>query len=673
MSYQQQNYYPQNPPHFGLHGFGPHGGNFGFHPNQNNYQYNQPFPGRNNGHDFNQPHGGFPPRGNFQPQGFNQQQQPEPAHEHPLNFEERINEKCKICFQNIGENGGYKCKECPIVLCLNCAQKIFFENKNKQIHQHDLLLTDRNSWTCNVCKNSYGDNASFYCQQCDFDACDKCYLNQNIPKPPFPQPQPQSNQQPPFQQQQSYNQPSFRPPYPQPQFQPQPQTQSPYPMPQFQPQPQPQPPYPQPHFQPPPQPQPSYPRPQFPQNKSEQQYPPQQPVYPQQPNENQSQGGYQGENFAPQEQNYYQQGYQEEEEQPESEHEHPLNYEQTINEKCRICLQYIGEKAGYKCKDCPIVLCLNCSDRIFYGDKNKQIHQHELFLVDRNNWNCQICKKYKTENASFHCNQCNFECCDECFLKPQQGYQFQKEENLQQNYQQMHPEQTQNQEQDDYESFHDHPLNYEEKLNDNCKICTKNIGGKEGYKCKDCPIVLCLECLNRIFYGTKNKSLHNHELILKDRANWKCNICKKKNGNAAFYCTQCDFDACCDCFLGKSNQIKYQISEDYHPQTITKEESFHEHPLNYTDNLKGKCELCKNSINNKKGYKCNVCSLVLCLNCSNKIFTNEKNKSVHKDDLLLMSRKAWRCNVCKNHFKNIPSFYCQKCDFDACVDCYIKK
>ena len=648
MFYQQQNGYPQNQPKFGPHGFGPHGGNFGFQPNQNNYQPNQPFPGKNIHQGFNQPHGGFPPRGNFQPQqGFypqqNQQQEPEPAHEHPLNYEGRINEKCKICMQYIGENAGYKCKDCPIVLCLNCSQKIFYENKNKHLHQHDLLLTDRNSWTCNICKTSYGDNASFYCQKCDFDVCDKCYLNQNIPKqPPFPQP--------PFNPQQPYNQhnqsqPLFQPPYPEPQFQPQPS----FPKPQF---------------------------PQFSQNNTNQQYAPHQPAYAQQQNIDQSQGGYQNENFVPQEQNYYQQGYQEEELQPESDHEHPLNYEGRINEKCKLCLQYIGDNAGYKCKDCPIVLCLNCSDKIFYGNKNKQIHQHELFLKDRNNWNCQICKKYKTENASFQCNQCNFECCDECFMGPQQGIQFQNEPNMQQNYQQMQPEYTQNLQQENYDSFHEHPLNYEQRLNDNCKVCSIKIDGKEGYRCKECPLILCLECLNNIFYGTKNKSLHNHDLILQNRTNWKCNICKKKNGNASFYCKECDFDACCDCYLGKTKQgfqINYQISEDYHPETISIEETGHEHPLNYKDNLKEKCGLCLNSVKNKKGYKCKFCSLTLCLKCTNKIFKKEKNKSVHKDDLLLMSRKSWRCNLCKKQFKNIVSFYCKKCDFDSCVDCYIKK
>ena len=112
--------------------------------------------------------------------GFNQSQfqppEPEPAHEHPLNFEGTINEKCKICLLNIGDKGGYKCKDCPIILCLDCSQKIFYGIKKKQIHQHDLLLQDRNSWTCDICKTSYMDNASFHCEKCDFDACEQCYL-----------------------------------------------------------------------------------------------------------------------------------------------------------------------------------------------------------------------------------------------------------------------------------------------------------------------------------------------------------------------------------------------------------------------------------------------------------------------------------------------------------------
>jgi hypothetical protein len=663
MSYQQQNSYPHGQPYFGPHGFGPHG-NFGFQPNQNNYQYS----GNNNEQGFNQQQMGFPPHGNFYPPnmgnypqpGFNQPQfqqpEPEPAHEHPLNFEGTINDKCKICLLNIGDKGGYKCKDCPIILCLDCSQKIFYGNKKKQIHQHDLLLEDRNSWTCDICKTSYMDNASFHCEQCDFDACEKCYLENNQPQqfqPPQPYPQ-QNNQQP-------YPQPPFQPPQPYPQQ----NNQQPYPQPPFQP--------PQGQYQPN---QPAY--------AQEQGYQPQGGNYPQQDM-----------NYNPQEyyqnQEGYQQQYQEQEIPPESDHEHPLNYVEQLNDICKLCLKQINGNA-YKCNECPIVLCLNCSDKIFYGNKNKAIHQHELFLRDRHSWKCNICKKSKKDNAAFNCKQCDFDVCDDCFFQipqqGQQGYQMQQEAYAQQyqipqGNQQMQPAYAQSQEQDDYEAFHDHPLHYEERLNDKCKLCEQNIGGKEGYKCKDCPLILCLSCLNKIYYGAKKKSLHNHDLILQERSNWKCNICKQKKGNASFYCKECDFDACQDCYIENTNQGSYssnqiniqnqQYQQNQQEKPIGTDVSRHEHPLYYSEKLKEKCCLCLKNLNNEKGYKCKNCKFSLCFNCSNRIFNKPQNKLLHGHDLFLMMRKNWKCNKCRKQFKNQASFYCKKCVFDSCENCYLKK
>ena len=639
MSYQQQNSYPHGQPHFGPHGPGPHG-NFGFQPNQNNYQYS----GMNNEQGFNQQQMGFPPHGNFYPPnmgnypqpGFNQPQyqppEPEPAHEHPLNFEGTINEKCKICLLNIGDKGGYKCKDCPIILCMDCSQKIFYGIKKKQIHQHDLLLQDRNSWTCDICKTSYMDNASFHCEKCDFDACEKCYLENDQSQPQYqpPQPYPQQNNQP---------------PYPQPPFQP--------------------------------------PQGQYPQNQpayaQQQGYQPQGDYYPQQDM-----------NYNPQEyyqnQEGYQQQYQEQELQPESDHEHPLNYLEQLNDICKLCLKQINGN-GYKCNECPIVLCLNCSDKIFYGEKNKSVHQHELFLRDRHSWKCNICKKSKKDNASFNCKQCDFDVCDECFFQipqqGQQGYQMQQEGYSQQyqipqGNQQIQPGYSQTQEQENYEAFHDHPLNYEEKLNDKCSLCEQNIGGKEGYKCKECPLILCLNCLNKIYYGTKKKSLHNHDLILQTRSNWKCNICKNKNGNASFYCKQCDFDACEDCYIEKTyqgpnfnNQTNIQNQQNQKDKPIGTELSCHEHLMYYSEKLKEKCSLCLKNMNNEKGYKCNTCRFFLCFNCSNRVFYKTKNKKLHGHDLYLMMRKNWRCNKCRKHYESKASFYCKKCDYDSCDNCYL--
>ena len=620
MSHQQKGGYITNPPFFGPHGIGPH-----HHiPHQNNFQQNQPFQGGMNPHGFNQPQQmGFPPQGphgnffppqgpNFNQQGFYQQQyqQPEPEslHEHPLNFEEKIENKCKICLQNIGDKGGYKCNDCPIILCIDCSQRIFYGTKKKQLHEHDLLLKDRNSWHCNLCKTNYLDNASFYCEKCDFDICDKCFLEENQSQP---QPQPQTSSQ------------QFQPPYQQP-------------------------------------------------------YPPQQGAYSQQ------QGGYQQYQDSYQiQEGYQQQQYQEL--QPESEHEHPLNFENKINNNCVLCLQFIGDKGGYKCNECPIFLCINCSDKIFYGYKNKTIHQHDLILKDKNNWICNVCKKPKKEKASFYCPQCNFNVCDDCFIDQNaQGYQQQPNEyyNPQdQQYQQGAYSQDQGYYQGpEPESTHEHPLHYEEKLNTKCKLCPKNIEGKDGYKCKDCSLVLCFDCSDKIFYGNKKKSIHEHDLHLKERNNWKCNICKKSNkSNASFYCSKCDYDACDDCFIGVDGQDQQPVAKEQKKENISQQQypkqvsdSSHEHPLYYEEKLKNTCKLCLKNIDNQKGYKCNKCSIVLCLDCYNKLINKKKNKSAHKHNLMLKDRLSWKCNLCKKTFKNRASFYCKPCDFDSCADCYLK-
>ena len=137
-----------------------------------------------------QQQGGYPPQGGFpqqpgyaQPQNYPPQQAPQPrkapesAHEHPLNFANTINGQCKICKQELGGKPGYNCGNCKILLCLNCAEKIFYGQKKSNIHQHLLALKDRNAWKCNLCKKVYKNVASFYCKQCDFDACSDCYVS----------------------------------------------------------------------------------------------------------------------------------------------------------------------------------------------------------------------------------------------------------------------------------------------------------------------------------------------------------------------------------------------------------------------------------------------------------------------------------------------------------------
>ena len=108
--------------------------------------------------------------------GYYPQKPPESSHEHPLNYANSVNAPCKICQQNIIGQPGYNCGSCDLILCLNCAQKAFYGQKNDNIHPHSLTLKMRKSWKCDLCKKSYRNVVSFYCKSCDYDVCPSCYV-----------------------------------------------------------------------------------------------------------------------------------------------------------------------------------------------------------------------------------------------------------------------------------------------------------------------------------------------------------------------------------------------------------------------------------------------------------------------------------------------------------------
>ena len=100
------------------------------------------------------------------------------------------------------------------------------------------------------------------------------------------------------------------------------------------------------------------------------------------------------------------------------------------------------------------------------------------------------------------------------------------------------------------DTAHMHPLFQEPAYND-CKICRRQLAGLPGYVCHDCPLSLCLECFNNIFYGNKQRQVHPHTLSLRTRPNWICDVCHRNfSGTASFYCKLCDFDACSMCYVG---------------------------------------------------------------------------------------------------------------------------
>lgn len=51
----------------------------------------------------------------------------------------------------------------------------------------------------------------------------------------------------------------------------------------------------------------------------------------------------------------------------------------------------------------------------------------------------------------------------------------------------------------------------------------------------------------------------------------------------------------------------------------------------------------------------------------------KNNEKIHEHPLVFHERKAWKCDLCQKHFRNTSSYYCKKCDFDACSECYANR
>ena len=132
------------------------------------------------------PHGHPPAQPGYGPSGYGGgagyaqspnygQRLPDSAHEHGL-VQEPSNDHCKVCQRPVAGTPAYVCHECPLVLCYDCGNAIFYGNKAKQVHPHPLALRVRNAWKCDLCKQHFRGTASFYCRGCDFDACSRCYV-----------------------------------------------------------------------------------------------------------------------------------------------------------------------------------------------------------------------------------------------------------------------------------------------------------------------------------------------------------------------------------------------------------------------------------------------------------------------------------------------------------------
>ena len=244
-----------------------------------------------------------------------------------------------------------------------------------------------------------------------------------------------------------------------------------------------------------------------------------------------------------------------------------------------------------------------------------------------------------------------------------------------------------------------------------CHIDKKNNEPKYHCSLPECNFNICKTCIEnnskypltdfthkQIFLKKYKFNYHNHPLIYcrssrhNDNLNiWRCNNCGLLFANRiwSFYCTYCDFDLCLFC-------AKKLVPEDdlLNGWGIKIEE--HVHTLIYLiNNRNWSCNICHACFNSNTGkYYCSICDYNVCnsckekrnnekkylsLNCNSKNYSegNFVNSKYHRHSLIYCNtsrnenQTIWNCDICRNKYgPQSWSFYCTKCDYDACYNCF---
>ena len=292
----------------------------------------------------------------------------------------------------------------------------------------------------------------------------------------------------------------------------------------------------------------------------------------------------------------------------EANHEHPLEYSPNIISECNLCRNYLDNQKGYKCEKCQLFLCSKCSKRICYCRKRKSAHPHNLFLSNRNLWTCGKCNHQFKGGASFCCKKCKFDVCSNCFLLDTNSPYLKINFEIDQYLPYSEGEPMKEPE---------HPL----------------IPPKPNLPLKMNPPNLDNPKMVELMMNFQNLNIND-------------NIPK-------IVYPQID----------STNYSGYS----HHPIV-----QVHEDNLYYNNFLSGECQICRNHLKNEQGYLCEICALMLCFNCGNRISNGYKQTNLHQHLITLRMRQGWKCDICNRSFSGGASFYCQHCDFDACESCYIK-
>jgi hypothetical protein len=100
-------------------------------------------------------------------------------------------------------------------------------------------------------------------------------------------------------------------------------------------------------------------------------------------------------------------------------------------------------------------------------------------------------------------------------------------------------------------NIHGHPLIKCSISEEICSICSIKKKCVEGYKCDQCSLVICDNCIKLIITHYYSPYQHQHKLMLLKKENWKCNKCQKlfEFNNVCFWCEECKFGMCVKCYV----------------------------------------------------------------------------------------------------------------------------
>ncbi|KAA8518237.1 hypothetical protein F0562_015711 [Nyssa sinensis] len=330
-------------------------------------------------------------------------------------------------------------------------------------------------------------------------------------------------------------------------------------------------------------------------------------------------------------------------------HEHPLIFYEAQKDDpqsldlCHGCGKNILGPA-YRCsQECFFhlhKLCAELPKQINYN----QHWQHPLILLIKPPYNCRcnVCRGL-WDKFTYHCSHCHFDLCISCAL----------EEEL------------------DYHS-HEHPLFLYEvgkgdaQSLDLCHGCGNGILGP-AYHCsqQQCFFYLhkiCAELPKKI-----NHTLHpQHSLNLFIKPPYhsqtcECDVCQEHWDKFTYNCSDCDFNLCISCVLGKERRIKHES---------------HEHPLDLLQRpTLFQCDACDTK-SEDISYICTVCSFRIHKGCASLQSTIKNSDHDHPLTLAYSFPDKYLklCKICSLRVR--PEhwvYYCDICNYFAHVKCATSK